>query len=257
MAAKNSDAGTVIAGRNPVREALERGQGLEKVFLQNGMDRRVAGEIRSLAKAAGVPVQSVPAQRLERLVPGVNHQGVAAVGAEVDYVEVDDMLRGIAPERDDVQQRKPIILLLDGVQDSHNLGAILRSAVAAGVDGVVLPNRGASGVNAAAVKTSAGTAGRIPIARVDDLAQTVMQLKERGYWVAGADGSGKETVWGMDWNRPLALVLGSESDGMSRQVARSCDFRVSIPMRGPAESLNVSVAAGILLFAAARSRLAV
>ncbi|MBO6576672.1 MAG: 23S rRNA (guanosine(2251)-2'-O)-methyltransferase RlmB [Rhodothermales bacterium] len=254
MARKKQPEATVIAGRNPVREALERGQQLEKLYLQNGMDGRVAAQLRTLAKQSGTPVQSVPGQRLERLAPGVNHQGCAAVVAEVAYRDVDEMLREIAPDHDAVKSSKPLVLILDGVQDSHNLGAILRSAVAAGVSGVILPTRGSAGVNTAVIKTSAGTARRIPIARVDNVTDVIQQLKERGYWVAGADGGGEETVWTMDWDRPTALVMGSEGEGMRAGVAKACDYRVSIPMRGPAESLNVSVAAGILLFAAVRGR---
>ncbi|MFT5145153.1 MAG: 23S rRNA (guanosine2251-2'-O)-methyltransferase [Rhodothermales bacterium] len=251
---EESDGQSVIVGRNPVREALESDMHIEKVFLLNGIDGRVASQMRRLAKDAGVPIQSVPAQRIERLAPGLNHQGIAAIIAKVEYLDVDDMLRAIAPDLDTVRATKPIVLILDGVQDAHNLGAILRSAVAAGVGGVILPMRGSAFVNDAALKTSAGMARLMPIARVDDIKLTITQLKERGYWVAGADGLGEESVWSMDWDRPVAIVLGSEGDGIRDGVAKACDYRVSIPMRGPAESLNVSVAAGILLFAAARSR---
>jgi 23S rRNA (guanosine2251-2'-O)-methyltransferase len=244
----------ILSGRNPVREALESGNGLEKLFLQEGIDRRIAGELRALARAAGVPVQSVPVQRLERLVPGVNHQGVAAVLSTVDYLEVDDMLRKVAPDLDSVRRTKPIILVLDGIQDPHNLGAILRTAVAAGANGVILPTRGAAPVNAAVLKTSAGAARHIPIARVENVIQTLDQLKERGYWVAGADGAAEQSLWSMDWDRPLVLVIGSESSGMRPAVSKACDHRLRIPMRGPAESLNASVAAGIILFAATQCR---
>lgn len=255
MAKKRADTRSLVAGRNPVREALEAGEGLEKLYLQNGIDGRLGSQLRAMAKEAGVPVQSVPPQRLESLVPGVNHQGVVLLLAEVDYLDVDDMLREIAPEHDDVKTRKPLILLLDGIQDPHNLGAILRTAVAVGVAGVILPMRGAAAVTTAAVKTSAGLARHIPIARVLDVKRTITQLKERGYWIAGADGAGEVTVWEMDWDRATVLVMGSESDGMQASVAKSCDYRVSIPMPGSAESLNVSVAAGILLYSAVRCRL--
>ncbi|NNE69870.1 MAG: 23S rRNA (guanosine(2251)-2'-O)-methyltransferase RlmB, partial [Rhodothermales bacterium] len=132
MAKKRADTRSLVAGRNPVREALEAGKGLEKLFIQNGIDGRFGAQMRALAKEAGVPVQSVPPQRLESLVPGVNHQGVVLLQAEVEYLDVDDMLREIAPEHEDVKERKPLILLLDGIQDPHNLGAILRTAVAVG-----------------------------------------------------------------------------------------------------------------------------
>ena len=245
---------TLLAGRNPVREALEQGRAIDKVLLQNGIDRRVAGEIRSLARDADIPVQSVPLQRLERAVPGVNHQGVVALLATVRYAGFDDMLRDAAPDRDTVTREKPLIVALDGVQDPHNLGAIIRSAVAAGANGVVLPLRGSAPLNTAALKASAGTALQIPVARVTSLPEALMQLKERGYWVAGVDGTGEQSVWDMDWNRPLALIVGSEASGLDPKVSRTCDYLVRIPMRGPVDSLNASVAAGVLLFAATRDR---
>ncbi len=243
-----------LAGRNPVREALERSERIERVLLSTGVTGRAAAEVRAQCRAAGVPLQTVPPAKLEKLVPGVNHQGVVAVVSAVAYADFDDMLREIAPDHETVARTKPIVVLLDGIQDPHNLGAILRSAVAAGARGVAMPERGAAPLNAAALKTSAGTAQRIPVARVGNLREAILQLKERGYWVAGADGTGETSVWDMDWDRPLALVIGSEDRGMRRGVADECDYRVRIPMAGPAESLNASVAAGILLFAAARVR---
>lgn len=244
-----------IAGRNPVREALERQDAsIEKVLLQKGTGGRAVGEIRKAASAAGVPVQYVPAPALDRLVPGTNHQGVVAVAAPVAYADVDDMLRAIAPTRDDVRARKPLLVLLDRIEDPYNFGAVLRSVVAAGADGVIVPTRHMAPLNAAAVKASAGTALRVPVARVPNLADLINQLKERGYWVAGAAGDGETSAWAMDWDRPLALVIGSEDRGMGTRVADLCDYRVHIPMPGPAESLNASVAAGILLFEAVRRR---
>ncbi len=254
MTKKPEESSNILTGRNPVREALEAGVDLEKLFLQEGIDRRVAGELRALARNAGVPVQSVPIQRLERLVPGVNHQGVAALGSEVGYLEVDDMLSQVAGDLDTVKRTKPIIVVLDGIQDPHNLGAILRTSVAAGANGVILPTRGAAPVNATVLKTSAGAARLIPIARVDNIVQTIEQLKERGYWVAGADGGASQSIWSMDWDRPLVLIIGGESSGMRPVVAKACDHRLRIPMRGPTDSLNASVAAGIVLFAATQCR---
>lgn len=251
---RNASEPPMLAGRNPVREALEGKSDLEKVLIQADLPGRIQGEFRALAKAAGVPVQQVPQARLEHLVPGVNHQGVVALLASVGYRDFDDMLSAIAPTRDDVVARKPIVVLLDGIQDPHNLGAILRTAVAAGASGAVVPERGAAPLNAAALKASAGLAHRIPVARVTNLRDAIWQLKERGYWVVGADGDGEATCWDLDWDRPIALVIGSEGLGMRPGVAADCDYRVRIPMPGPAESLNASVAAGILLFAAIRGR---
>lgn len=244
-----------VAGRNPVRELLESDAGrIQKLNIQKSSGGSM-GELHSIARDAGIPVRFVPTAALERMVPGVNHQGVVASVSPIRYLDVDEMLASIAATRDEVRAKKPIILILDHIQDPHNLGAIVRSAVAAGVDGMIIPERGAAPVTAAAVKTSAGTISHMPIARVGNISQTIYQLKERGYWIAGADGSGETMPWEMDWDRPIALVIGSEESGMGRAIQDHCDHVVRIPMRGPAESLNASVAAGILLFEAVRCRL--
>jgi 23S rRNA (guanosine2251-2'-O)-methyltransferase len=251
----------LIAGRNPVREALERGdRSIEKVLLQQGAQGQPVAEIRRAAKAAGVPVQVVPLARLNALAPGVNHQGVVALAAAADYADLDAMLERIAPTLDAVRERKPMLVALDGIEDPHNFGAILRSAVAAGAAGVVVLERGQAPLSATAVKASAGTATRIPVARVRNLAETLFALKERGYWIVGLEGEGSDggtertTVWAYDWDRPVVLVVGSEGGGLRPRVQSACDVLAAIPMRGPAESLNASVAAGIALFAAVRYR---
>lgn len=243
-----------VAGRNPVRELLEQdADRVEKVlYLSSGGGS--LGEIRRMADAAGIPVQAVPQGKLNSLVPGVNHQGIVAVVSPIRYMDVDEMLSSVAATLDEVQERKPIILILDHIQDPHNLGAIIRSAVAAGAGGVVIPERGAAPVTAAAVKTSAGTVSQIPIARVGNIKMVIQAMKERGYWIAGAEGTGSTTHWDMDWDRAIGLVIGSEEKGMSRTVRELCDYEVRIPMRGMAESLNASVAAAVLLFEATRCR---
>lgn len=253
MPAEPTDDTSLLLGRNPVREALEReARRIEKVMIQQGGSAKDLAEIRRLAEDAGIQVQYVPTGRLNQMARGLNHQGVAAFAAPVAYVELDDMLAAAAPTREAVRDRKPRLLVLDEIQDPFNFGAMLRSAVASGAAGVVIPQRNMAPLNAAAMKASAGTAGRIPIARVVNVADTIYQLKERGYWIAGAAPEGDVTVWEMDWDRPVAIVIGSEGAGIRRRVLGECDYRVRIPMAGPAESLNASVAAGILLFAAAR-----
>jgi 23S rRNA (guanosine2251-2'-O)-methyltransferase len=252
---KQQQDDSLLIGRNPVREALERGDAkVEKVLLQKGAGGRPIDEIRRAATKAGVPFQFVPPARLDYLTGGGNHQGVAAIVTPVEYLELEDMLAAFAPLLEDVQRTKPILLLLDQIEDPHNFGAMLRSAVAAGASGVVVPKHHMAPLNAAAVKASAGTALRIPIARTTNLADAIQQLKERGYWIAGAAGEGTTSVWDMDWDRPVAIVMGNEGRGLRSRIAEACDYLVSIPMRGPIESLNASVAAGILLFAAARVR---
>lgn len=243
---------SVVAGRNPVREVLERDPArVEKVLIQQGAGGKDISEIRRMASDAGLQTQYVPQGKLNQMARGVNHQGVLAIASPISYAELNEMLENIAPTRDDVVERKPRLLVLDGIQDPYNFGAILRSAVASGTAGVIVPDRNMAPLNAAALKASAGTAARIPIARVTNVADLIYQLKERGYWAAAAAADGETSIREMDWDRPIALVIGSEGAGIRRRVLESCDYRISIPMSGPAESLNASVAAGILLFAAA------
>ncbi len=253
MAAQQQDDRSLLLGRNPVREALERDpRRIEKVMLQQGGGKDLS-EIRRMAADAGIQVQYVPAGKLNQMARGLTHQGVAAHASPVRYVELNEMLASIAPTREDVKRLKPRVLVLDGIQDPFNFGAILRTAVASGTSGVIVPQRNMAPLNTAAIRASAGTAGRISIARVRNVTDTIYQLKERGYWVSGAAPKGEVSVWEMDWDRPSAIVIGSEGEGIRRRVLSECDFRVCIPMAGPAESLNASVAAGILLFAAGRS----
>jgi 23S rRNA (guanosine2251-2'-O)-methyltransferase len=248
------DTSTLI-GRQPVLEALEREDlGIEKVMLEQDASGERIGAIRAAAEERGTPVQYVPAARLRHEADGATHQGVVAITAPIRYREVHDMLADIAPTWDAVQTKNPLLLVVDRVTDPRNFGAILRSAVGAGTDGVIVPSREMAPLNAAALKASAGTAPRIPIARSDDLAQVLTQLKERGYFVYGAEGTTETSLWNAEWDRPVAVVMGSEGEGLAPGVADACDELVSIPLRGPVESLNVSVAAGLLLFAAARPR---
>ena len=249
----------VIIGRNPVLEALERGDGrIEKVVLQKGVHGSQIDAIRRAAKAAGVPTQMVPEVRINKLAPKATHQGVVAMAAPVAYLDLDDMLKQIAPDLNAVRERKPFLLAMDGIEDPQNYGAILRSTVASGASGVIVPERGQAPLSATAVKASAGTALRIPIARVSSLAEALFSLKERGYWVVGLDGGSatssreRTSVWDYDWDRPVVLVVGSEGTGMRPRVRSQCDVLVAIPIVGDVESLNASVAAGIVLFVAAR-----
>jgi len=252
----DTDDTSTLIGRQPVLEALNRDDlGIEKVMLEQGASGEDIGVIRALADDRGAPVQYVPTTRLRHEADGAAHQGVVAIAAPIRYREVDEMLSDIAPTWSDVKAKTPLLLVIDRVTDPRNFGAILRSAVAAGTDGVIVPTREMAPLNAAAIKASAGTAPRIPIARSDNLPRLLTQLKERGYWIYGAEGTADTAHWDADWNRPAVVVLGSEGEGLAPEVAEACDELVAIPMRGPAESLNVSVAAGLLLFAAARARL--
>ncbi len=245
----------IIAGRNPVSEALlRRPDEIDKVFLQRGGSSPVLRRIASDAHRCGIAVQYVPRPRLDQLAGRTPHQGVVASVAEIGYLDLDELLASLGPGIDDVVKRAPMIVVLDGVQDPQNYGAILRTAAAATVQGVVVQSSGSAPVNAATVKASAGTAGAVPIARVRKLADAMLQLKERGFWLVGLTGDAPQTIWSLDWKRPVALIVGSEGKGLSRIAASACDFLVRIPMDPGVESLNASVAAGIALFAARQLR---
>ncbi len=237
-----------VFGVQPVIEALKEPQEVAKVLLSR--ERGGATErIEKLCRAAGVPVKMVARDALERLAGGSNHQGVAAELRAQGAKDVDlDALLDRATEGE-----RPLILLLDGIQDPHNLGAILRSAHALGVDGVVLPQDRSAPVGPAAIKVSAGAALRVPIARVVNLKHALEPLSARGLWTAAAvmDGTAAPQL---DLDRPLALVLGGEQKGVRPSLARRCDLQLSIPMAGGFDSLNASVAAGILLYEVRRQQ---
>lgn len=250
-----ADHDSVIAGRNPVREICEQeSERVKEVLIQPGGGEDLQ-KLRDHLERLGVDVNSRPVKVLDRMARGAAHQGVVARVRPKAYVDVDEMLSGIARTLGDVKKKKPLVVVLDQITDPYNFGAILRSAVAAGADGVIVPESHAAPLSPVAVKASAGTAHKIPIAETESLHRTLEAMKERGYWIAGAAGEGEETVWSMEWDRATAIVIGSEGEGLRPHLRRICDFLVRIPMRGPAESLNASVAAGILLFEAARVRL--
>jgi 23S rRNA (guanosine2251-2'-O)-methyltransferase len=235
----------VIFGRHAVREALRAGQPLNKIILACGITPPVRRELVALARRRGVPVQEVARARLDALVPGAKHQGVLALAAGQAYVEVEDLLAAGDP---------PLILVLNEIQDPHNLGAILRTAEAAGCAGVVIPARRAAGITPAVVKASAGAAIHLRVARVANIAYTLRYFKENGLWVVGADPEGEELYWEADLQGPLALVIGGEDRGLGRVVRGECDYLVRLPMFGRVGSLNASVAAALLVYEAVRQR---
>ena len=252
---KNGGAEHVIVGRNPVWEALE-GDDVEvdRVYLQKGLTGRWSDRLRTLARKRGATVQVVPRARLDRLAKGAVHQGVAASTTPVAYLELEVLLNGIAANPAVVRETKPVLLMLDRIEDPRNYGAILRSAAAAGVAGVIVPTRHMAPLSTVAVKASAGAALKIPVARTARLTEAILQLKERGYWIFGAAGDGETPLWSADWDRPLVLVIGSEGQGIREEVRRLCDHLVSIPMAGPVESLNASVATGVICYEVLRDR---
>ncbi|MBT8398859.1 MAG: 23S rRNA (guanosine(2251)-2'-O)-methyltransferase RlmB [Rhodothermia bacterium] len=245
----------LIAGRNPVMEALSRrGPSVEKVFVQKGTGGAAVSEIRSLAGRHGVPVQYVPRARLDEIARGLNHQGVAATASPVEYLGLEVLISSLGASIDEVRTTRPILIVLDRIQDPHNFGAILRSAAGAAVGGIVVSSSNMAPISAATIKASAGTAGAVPIARVSSIAAALTQLKEFGFWVIGLDGQSDQTIWSTDWHRPVAIVVGSEGSGMAPNVSSSCDERVAIPLSAGVESLNASVAAAITMFEAVRAR---
>jgi len=237
-----------VAGRQPVLEALRSGQEINKLLVAKGPRQGALQQIVSLAKQRGVVIQEVDRSVLDRLSPSINHQGVIAQLAEVRYWELADLVA-----RPSGDPWPPFLVLLDGVQDPHNLGAIIRSAEALGAHGVVIPKRRGALVTEAVMKASAGAANHLPICRVTNLAATIDTLKQEGYWVFGADAAG-EPCFEQDLTGPIALVVGSEGFGLSRLVREKCDFLSSIPMRGQVNSLNASVAASLLMLEVVRQR---
>jgi 23S rRNA (guanosine2251-2'-O)-methyltransferase len=231
----------LIYGRNAVAEAIRSGAGIEKLLLQ----KNVEGEGKkffALAKKAGIPVQTVPRFVLDKETGGAAHQGVAAYIAEYDYSDLDSILKA-ALERDE----PPFVAALDGIEDPQNLGAIIRSAEGAGVHGILIPKHRSASVNATVMKTSAGAAAHMRIARVSGIKAAIDELKEKGLWIYGLD------MEGIPYNEAkfdggVCLVIGSEGSGLSRIVREACDFLIGIPMKGRIGSLNASAAAAIALF---------
>ena len=231
----------LLVGRNPIREALKAGRDMEKLLVAKGELIGSAREIVAMAREQKVIVQEVDRAHLDAMAPG--HQGLIAVVSAYAYKTVDDML-ALAKERGE----EPFLVILDGVTDPHNLGAIIRSAECAGAHGVIIPERRAVGLTPAAVKASAGAVEYLPVAREVNLTRTIERLKKKGIWIYGTAMNG-EDYRKVDYSGAKALVIGSEGEGMSRLVSESCDKVVTLPMKGKIESLNASVAAGILLYA--------
>lgn len=248
----------VIFGRQPVLEALASGAPVRKIYVAQGSRPQgpfpgggPVAEILHQAEAQKIPLQALARQELDRLAKTDKHQGIVALMAGVDYVDCETILRR-AQERH--PQQKAALLLLDGVEDPRNLGAILRVADGAGFDGVVITKRRCAEVTAATIKTSAGAAFHVPVAQVANLANTISDLKEKGLWIAGLEEGAKETIYKLNAQLPLALVLGGEGRGLHRLVRERCDFLHKIPMAGKLGSLNVATAAAVVCYEVVRQR---
>ena len=240
----------VLIGGNAVIEALRSERGINKILLAEGDRAGSVKEILSLARERGIVVQSVNRSKLEALAGGMRHQGVLAYVSPVAYAELEDILKRAAEK-----EEPPFLLLLDELEDPHNLGALLRTADAAGVHGVLIPKRRSVPLNATVAKTSAGAVEYVPVARIGNISQTLRELKQKGMGVAGADMGGEQAYYEADLTGPLVLVIGSEGHGMSRLTREQCDFVVRMPMAGRINSLNASVAGSILMYEVMRQRL--
>ncbi|MEH7223796.1 23S rRNA (guanosine(2251)-2'-O)-methyltransferase RlmB [Bacillus sp. JJ1566] len=235
-------------GKNPVIEALKSERDINKIWIAEGSNKGQMNQITSLAKERNVMVQFVPKKKIDQMVEG-NHQGVVAQVAAYEYAEVDDIL-AVAEKRNEA----PFIILLDELEDPHNLGSILRTADAVGAHGVIIPKRRAVGLTATVAKASTGAIEYIPVARVTNLARTIDELKDRGVWIVGTDAKGKEDYRNVDGKMPIGLIIGSEGKGMGRLVKEKCDFLLRLPMEGKVTSLNASVAASLLMYEVYRKR---
>jgi 23S rRNA (guanosine2251-2'-O)-methyltransferase len=239
----------VIYGIHAVEEALAaRGRRFEYVAVVPGRGDTRIQKLMQLCRGMGVAVRTVPRDQLTRLARTAGHQGVVAVTAEKQYSDLDDLLTN-------KRGQYRFLGVLDGIEDPHNLGAIIRTAEGAGVDGLIIPERRSSGVTATVVKASAGASEYLPIAKVTNVSRTVEDLKERNVWTIGLDERGTKAYYDLDYKMDCAIILGAEGHGLHEQLRKKCDFLVSIPMLGRISSLNVSVAAGVVMYEIARQRL--
>ncbi len=237
-----------LTGIHSVRQALEAGRPLDRIVIARGRGGEHIEELVRLARSHGIPVRFEDRAQLDRLAGSSDHHGVVALAAARRAFALEDLL-----------ERAPggaagLIVLLDGVEDPHNLGAIARCALAAGADGLVIPERRAAGLTETVARASAGALEHLPVARVTNLARAMEQLKKAGYWLAGLEERAEKNYTEVDYTSPIGIVLGGEGGGLHELTRKRCDFLVSLPTRGPVRSLNVSVAAGVVLFEAVRQR---
>ena len=237
-----------MTGRRAVLEALKGGRSLNKILLLEGSSGGSLNEIVAVAREAGVVIQHVPKAKLDEISPERGHQGIIAYMSAKPYVEIDDL---IALAR----ARKPgLIVLLDGLEDPHNLGSVLRSVDGAGGHGVIIPKRRAVPLTGTVAQASAGALEHVEVARVANISQALQKLKEAGFWVIGTAPDAQQPYWSVDYTAPTVLVIGGEGSGMNRLTKERCDALVALPMNGKINSLNAGVAAGILLYEAVRQR---
>ncbi len=239
-----------LTGIHAVREALEAGRALERVVIAKGRQDHRVEEIVQLARRQGVPVRFEDRSQLDRLAARTEHQGVVAVAATRAAAALQDILAAAANDK----SQAGLVILLDGVEDPHNLGAIIRTGLAAGAHGVVIPERRAASLTDTVARSSAGALAHLAVARVTNLVRAMEEMKQAGYWLVGLDENAEKSYTEADYTLPLGIVLGGEGKGLHELTRKRCDFVVSLPTMGPVRSLNVSVAAGVVLFEAVRQR---
>lgn len=239
-----------LTGIHSVREALESGRALERIVIARGRHGDRLEEIVAKARERRVPVRFEERAIVDKLAGTTQHQGVVAVAAAKHALDLEDLLARTPPEG----APPGLLVILDGVEDPHNLGAVIRSSLAAGASGIILPDRRAAGLNETVARAAAGALEHLPVARVVNIARAMEQLKKAGYWLVGLDERAERGHTDVDYKGAIALVLGGEGGGLHELVRKRCDFLVSIPTTGPVRSLNVSVAAGVVLFEAVRQR---
>ena len=253
--AETADDGAHVFGVQPVLEALRAGaRPIERLTVAEGAHESRLREILEIARYADIPVRRVPRPELQRIAAGANHQGVIATVAAAHYAHADELLAALAARVG--TQDPPLAVVLDGVEDPRNLGAIIRTVECAGAHGVFVPERRASGLTETVAKAAAGALEYVPVARAANVVRLLEELKERGVWTVGTAAEAETSYTDWDWTQPCALLLGGEGEGLRRLVRERCDVLVNIPLRGRIESLNVSVAAGIVLYEAIRQRTA-
>lgn len=238
-----------VEGRNPVIEALKAGRKIEKLFLASGSNQGSIKKIVGMAKDKGITVQYVNRKKLDSMSGTQNHQGVIALVSSYEYKNLDDILN-LAQ----IRKEPPFVIILDEIEDPHNLGAIMRTAECAGVHGIIIPKRRSVGLTSAVAKISAGAIEYIPVVRVTNISAAIEELKQKGLWIYGADMGGDEYYYRKELTGSIGIVIGNEGKGISRIVKEKCDFLVKIPMKGKVSSLNASVAASIITYEVLRQR---
>ena len=246
----NKEYNDQIEGRNAVLEYLESGKDINKILITKGEKHGSINKIIAIAKERKIIISELERSKLNQIAQTENNQGVIAIVPPYDYCEVEDILE-VAKKR----QEEAFILILDGIEDPHNLGSIIRTAETAGVHGIIIPKRRACGVNSTVSKVSAGAVQHMKIARVNNISDSIEELKQAGLWICGTDINAEKYYYNQDLTGPLGIVIGNEGKGISEKVKKSCDFNVKIPMKGKVTSLNASVSTGIIVYEAVKQRI--